>query len=97
MQRVIIDYKKLTPDILALLNDRFPDGYGDNDIITFKNHKNETIDAVEVRTEETIYLVKIGSHLIDAMANIDLTDDYDDLDNEDSSPPIPDEMDDDEE
>lgn len=77
MQRVIIDYKKLTPEILSLLTTKFPDGYGDNDIITFQNHKNETIDAVEVRTDKTIYLVKIGKHLVDSMANIDLVDDTD--------------------
>ena len=75
MQRVIIDYKKLTPEILSLLATKFPDGYGDSDIISFHNHKNETIDAVEVRTDEIIYLVKIGKHLVDSMANIDLIDD----------------------
>lgn len=75
MQRVIIDYKKLTPEIVLLLNEKFPDGYDDNDIITFKSHNNETIDAVEVSTSDTIYLVKIGKHLVDSMANIDLFDD----------------------
>ena len=79
MQRVIIDYKKITPEILSLLTTKFPDGYGDSDIISFKNHKNETIDAVEVRTNETIYLVKIGKHLIDTMANIDLVDESSDV------------------
>jgi len=58
MKRVIIDYKKLTPEILTLLTQKFPDGYGDNDVITFENHHNETIEAVEVKTEDTIYLVK---------------------------------------
>ena len=77
MQRVIIDYKKLTPEIVLLLNEKFPDGYDDNDIITFKSHNNETIDAVEVSTSDTIYLVKIGKHLVDSMANIDLDDDDD--------------------
>ena len=75
MQRVIIDYEKLTPEIVLLLNEKFPDGYDDNDIITFKSHNNETIDAVEVSTSDTIYLVKIGKHLVDSMANIDLFDD----------------------
>lgn len=75
MQRIIIDYKKLTPEILSLLTSKFPDGYGDNDIVSFQNHKNEAIEAVEVRTNDTIYLVKIGSHLVDSMANIDLVDD----------------------
>lgn len=84
MQRLIIDYKKLTPEILMLLTEKFPDGYDDNDIITFKNHNSETIDAVEVRTHDTIYLVKIGKHLIDSMANIDLIDDSEDINETDS-------------
>ncbi len=86
MQRVIIDYKKLTPEILSLLTTKFPDGYGDDDIITFQNHKNETIDAVEVRADETIYLVKIGKHLVDSMANIDLVDDSDEATKDDETP-----------
>jgi len=71
MKRVIIDYKKLTPEILRLLTEKFPDGYNDGDIITFENHKNEIIEAVEVRTEETIYLVKIHSKLHYTMANFE--------------------------
>jgi hypothetical protein len=38
--------------------DKFPDGYDDSNIISFRNAKNELIEAVEVRTEDTIYLVK---------------------------------------
>lgn len=77
MKRVIIDYKKLTPDILTLLTQKFPDGYGDDDIITFSNHKNETIEAVEVRNEEAIYLVKIGSKLQYSMSHFDADEDND--------------------
>lgn len=69
MKRIIIDYKKLTPDILNLLVTKFPDGYGDRDIIVFDNHKNETIEAVQVETPDTIYLVKIGSKLRYSMIN----------------------------
>ncbi len=86
MQRVIIDFKKLTPEILSLLTTKFPDGYGDRDIISFKNHRNETIDAVEVQTDKTIYLVKIGKHLIDSMANIDLIDDSNQSNKSDDTP-----------
>ncbi|MGG8496737.1 hypothetical protein ACQY1Q_09990 [Tenacibaculum sp. TC6] len=63
MKRVIVDYNKLTTDILDMLVERYPDGYDYNDIITFQNAKGETIRAVEVRTDETIYLVKISSQL----------------------------------
>lgn len=76
MKRVIIDFKKLTPQVLTLLNETFPDGYNDGDVITFKNHKNEVVDAVEVRNEDTVFLVKIGKHLMDAMAKFDLDEDY---------------------
>ncbi len=71
MKRVIIDYKKLTPEILMLLSQKFPDGYGDSDIITFDNHRNETVEAVEVQTDDTIYLVKVGSKLQYSMVNFD--------------------------
>jgi len=71
MKRVIIDYKKLTPKILTLLTQKFPDGYGDEDIIVFDNHHNENVEAVEVRTNDTIYLVKVGSKLQYSMVNFD--------------------------
>ncbi len=77
MKRVIVDYKKLTPEILTLLVEKYPDGYDDLNVITFKNAKNETIEAVEVKTEDTIYLVKVSSRLENTMANFD-EDDYDD-------------------
>ncbi len=71
MKRVIVDYTKLTNEILNLLVEKFPDGYDDSDIIRFKNAKNELIEAVEVRTEDTIYLVKVSTKLSDRIENFD--------------------------
>lgn len=71
MQRIIVDYKKLKPKVLKLLTERFPDGYGDDDIITFDNHRNETIEAIEVKTSDAIYLVKVSSKLHYTMTNFD--------------------------
>jgi len=71
MKRVIVDYAKLTNEILTLLVERFPDGYDDSHIIRFKNAKNETIEAVEVKTEDTIYLVKVSTKLADRIENFD--------------------------
>lgn len=80
MNRTIVDFKKLTPEILSLLVDKYPDGYDDDNIIIFKNSKNQTIEAVEVRTDDTIYLVKVSSSLETSMANFDEEDyDADDL------------------
>ncbi len=67
MIRKIVDYQKLNEDILNLLVDKFPDGYADKDIIAFRNAQNEYIEAVEVRTEDTVYLVKVGKRLVQAM------------------------------
>ena len=77
MKRIIIDYKKLTPEILSMLVQKYPDGYDDRDVLVFKNSKNETIEAVEVKTEDTIYLVKISTRLEDTMTKFDV-EDYDD-------------------
>jgi len=71
MKRVIVDYAKLTNEILTLLVERFPDGYDDSDIIRFKNAKNETIEAVEVKTTDTIFLVKVSTKLSDRIENYD--------------------------
>ncbi|MFI2742610.1 hypothetical protein ACG2LH_07705 [Zhouia sp. PK063] len=95
MRRVIVDYKKLTNEILTLLVEKYPDGYGDDDIISFKNLKNETVEAVEVRTEDTIYLVKVSTRLANTMENFE--DDEDDdfgSDESISDVDVPDESDD---
>ena len=67
MKRVIVEYAKLTKDILDMLINKYPDGYDYGDIISFKNAKGETIKAIEVKTADTIYLVKISERLENAM------------------------------
>jgi hypothetical protein len=89
MKRVIVDYKKLTPEILSLLVEKYPDGYDDDQIISFKNAKNETVEAVEVRTEDSIYLVKVSTRLENTMANYD-EDDYEESDFNEPIVDIPD-------
>lgn len=71
MKRIIVDYAKLTHEILNLLVDKFPDGYDDSNIIRFRNAQNELVEAVEVRTEDTIFLVKISTKLADRIENYD--------------------------
>ncbi|CAM1353522.1 MULTISPECIES: hypothetical protein [Tenacibaculum] len=80
MKRVIVDYAKLTTDILDLLVERYPDGYDHSDIISFKNSKGETVKAVEVNTEDTLFLVKISSQLQQSMEDHET----DDEDNDDT-------------
>jgi DNA-directed RNA polymerase subunit delta len=85
MIRKIVDYQKLNEDILNLLVEKFPDGYADKDIIAFRNAQNEYIEAVEVRTEDTSYLVKVGKRLVQAMEEHEEEEHEDDLDNDNPS------------
>lgn len=82
LKRVIVDFKKLTPEVLKLLVERYPDGYDDRNIISFKNAQSERIEAVEVLTEDTKYLVKISAKLEYTMENYDV-DDYEDFEDDD--------------
>lgn len=83
MKRVIVDYLKLDTDILDLLIEKYPDGYEYDDIITFQNSEGKTISAVEVRTDEVIYLVKISTKLEQAMEDYAQDDDFESYSNDD--------------
>lgn len=82
LKRVIVDFKKLTPEVLKLTVERYPDGYDDRDIISFRNAHGDRIEAVEVLTEDTKYLIKISEKLEYTMENYDESD-YEDFDEDD--------------
>ncbi|WP_223826547.1 hypothetical protein [Flagellimonas sp. S3867] len=71
MKRILIDYKKLDHDVAAVLIDSYPYGYGDEDIITLKKPNGEIIEAVEVKTIDAIYLVKISKSLSNFISNFE--------------------------
>ena len=71
MKRIIIDYKKIDHSLAALLIDLYPHGYGDDDIITLRKPNGELIEAVEIKTDDTIYLVKISKSLSNFISNFE--------------------------
>ncbi len=71
MKRILVDYKKLDHKTAALLIESYPDGYGDEDIIAFRNGMGELVQAVELRTEDTLYLVKISKSLSNFISNFE--------------------------
>lgn len=73
MTRRLIDYKKLDHQLATLLIEKYPYGYGDEDIITFKNANGDYVEAVELRTEDSLYLVKISKSLSNFIANFEDT------------------------
>ncbi|AEM72103.1 hypothetical protein Murru_3082 [Allomuricauda ruestringensis DSM 13258] len=73
MKRILIDYKKLDHKVAAQLIDLYPDGYGDDDIVSIRKPDGELIEAVEVKTADTIYLVKISKSLSNFISNFEET------------------------
>ena len=71
MKRILVDYKKLDRDLAAMLIEAYPNGYGDDDIIAFTNTKGEIVQAVELRTEDAFYLVKISKSLSHFISNFE--------------------------
>ena len=63
MKRLIVDSKKLSDKILNLLASHYPYGYDDDNIIKFVLTSGEIVEAIELRSEDTIYLIKVGSKL----------------------------------
>jgi hypothetical protein len=82
LKRVIVDYKKLDNHMLNLLVEKYPDGYDDDDIVTYRNASNEVVECIEVRTEDTAYLIKVSKRLVMAMEDFDVNDDNEDSDEE---------------
>ncbi len=84
LKRVIVDYKKLDMKILDLLVEKFPDGYDEDDIVTYRNANNEVVECVEVRTEDTAYLIKVSKRLVMAMEDHEESEQEEDGEREDS-------------
>lgn len=83
MKRIIKDYKNITPELLDILNSRYPEGIDEDDLITFTNHLNEKVKAVEIRFEDDIYLIKVSKQLAAKMDEAMDDDDDDEMDDYD--------------
>lgn len=94
LKRIIVDFKKLNKDILNLIIEKYPDGYGDRDIISFRNTQGDWVECIEVRTEDTMYLVKVSKRLSIAMEEYEGDESEDsEIDIEDPDSPEEDEED----
>ena len=78
LKRIIVDFKKLNKNILDLIMEKYPDGYGDRDIICFRNAQGDWVECIEVRTEDTMYLVKVSKRLSVAMEEYEVDESEDD-------------------
>ncbi len=63
MKRVIKDYNSITKEHIDLINEQYPDGFENEDLVSFVTPKGQFIKALEVRTDDTIYLFKIEKNM----------------------------------
>lgn len=63
MKRVIKDYNSLTQEHIDLINEQYPNGFENENLVSFVTPKGQFIKALEVRTDDTIYLFKIEKNM----------------------------------
>ncbi len=59
-KKVVIDYSKLSEELLNLYDETYPTGIAGR-TIRFPNSKGEIVTAVRLETDEFIYLVKVSA------------------------------------
>lgn len=63
MKRIIKDFKNISEDVVQLINEQYPTGYADSQLVSFVNAKGEFVKALEVRSDDVIYLIKMDRKL----------------------------------
>ena len=63
LKRIIKDYKTITQEHIDLINQHYPNGFENENLVSFVTPKGEFIKALEIRSEETIYLFKIDKNM----------------------------------
>lgn len=69
MKRIITSFEKLDDKQIELFKTQYPDGYSSQDIISFKNLKGIEIKAIQISSNNAIYLVKLNEKLINKIYN----------------------------
>ena len=69
MKRIITSFEKLDDKQIELYKTQYPDGYSSQDIISFKNLKGIEIKAIQISSNNAIYLVKLNEKLINRIYN----------------------------
>jgi hypothetical protein len=61
MQKLIVEFKKLTPENRKAFSELYTDGYGDNEVVSFTSSSGAKVQCLPLQVGDISYLVKIGS------------------------------------
>lgn len=67
MKRIIKNYTNITETHIALITAEYPDGFGDEHVSTLSLPDGKYIRCLEIKTEDTIYLFRIDSEMIEML------------------------------
>lgn len=67
MKRVIKDYKSISQQHLDLIAQEYPEGFTLDDLITFRKPDGDSFRGLEIKTEDTIYLFKIDTRMLEVI------------------------------
>jgi hypothetical protein len=69
--KVVIEYAKLSTELLDLFDETFPTGVTGK-TVRYPNSKGEIVTAVRLETESTSYLVKLSTRAKEVLSDEDL-------------------------
>ncbi|NNE56361.1 MAG: hypothetical protein HKN32_10090 [Flavobacteriales bacterium] len=67
MKRIMKDYRSISDDHMRLIKQQYPEGFSDSDLVTLKTSDGSYFDALEVHTDDAVYLVKVNHNLLEAI------------------------------
>ena len=82
MKRIIKNYATLSPELRQLLAAEYPDGITAKVVVSFKDIKGNRLHGVELKTEDTLYLIKVEGILERVAAAAEDADDWEEPNDE---------------
>ena len=67
MKRIFKDYRTITDEHMALIKKKYPHGFTDSDLIALKTSDGNYFDALEIETDDAVYIVKVNHDLLEAI------------------------------
>ncbi|GAA4273128.1 hypothetical protein U6A24_07620 [Aquimarina gracilis] len=58
MEKVKVDFRYLTPELVSKIVAAYPNGFANSDVMTFACAANEDIEMIKLEIDDTLYLIK---------------------------------------
>lgn len=71
MKRYIKDYRTITDEHMMLIRSQYPKGFTDHDLVALKTSTGDYFDALEVRTDDAVYIVRVNHDLLEMISEFE--------------------------